>query len=214
MPERTPKLSAMAVGVFKASRVLSVPVKWVGTEDWLLDNGGPKGSYVSAAVLAIRLGMAKDSVEEHRRTLQRYGLYCVIQLRGQGNPNGWVLWLPEHFIPVGARRVPDAEIAVYAHRFDEYLEAIRDGTITVLNPATGGVVNPATSGVLKAAIGGVVRHTTPVVGGKGGSPSHFSHPQEGTYVPSPSVVKGEEGDVAKATRRVRGTEGERRDTGT
>lgn len=188
----------LGMRVLKASHVLSGPAKLVWIEDWHLDLG-PEGCWLSAAKLGQRLGMARDSVEVHRRNLTGLGLYQVLQLKGLGKSNGWIPIMPENFVPVG-KKLDDAEIAVYASRLDRYLEGVESGTITPLKgDATNGVGNPATDGRVRDAIDGVVRHATSPSGGKGGSSSSPSSSPRGTYVPSPSAVR--EDDVADATRQ-------------
>jgi hypothetical protein len=96
MDERPPKLPFAATRVIKASRLLGAGQKLVWLEDWALD--GPEGAWISGAHLAVRLGMSRQNVDQHRQHLQALGLHTVIARPG-ARTDGWRPTLPPACIP-------------------------------------------------------------------------------------------------------------------
>lgn len=146
--ERPQRLVPTAVAAFKAARKIPWGVKAVFVEDWILDQG-PEGAWASATVLAARLGMSKDNVEQHRRWLLSVGFYHVVRRAG-AKSDGWVPTLP-----LGCRHhgTTPADIQATAARID----ALVTGTVL---PVEGGVAATAKRGAARPTSRGAVESAT------------------------------------------------------
>lgn len=189
MHERPPKLSFSATRVLKASRVLAWGAKAVWLEDHALDQG-PEGAWISAANLGARLGLAKESVERHRRSLLKLGLYHVVRRPG-ARADGWVPTLPAICIPP-LRPTVDHIMTGAAH-LDQWL-GVPNG---VTADAMHGVMDDATMAQSVTPLAPEARRAE---GGRGEGRAPTFRGRETTLQPL------EDGEVARATEAEDGAE--------
>lgn len=117
---RPRKVPPIAVSVVWGSRLLTLAEKVIWYQDWLLDQDGADGSYISHVSMAARLGdsIAEGTVSRIRQRLKRLTLHEPIR-RVDARNLGWVSTVPVHVIPRSGRDVPAMSAAL-----DAYLETL------------------------------------------------------------------------------------------
>lgn len=191
--------------VVKASEELSSGQKLVWLEIASLD-AGEKRAFVSSQLLATRLGMGQDNVEQHRRALRGLGLLGSGPCPGKKLTTWWPE-LPGDCAPVGPRPA-DREIHGLAQRLDDVIRSARAGpegggpsyappSIKEGVPQSAsrgrseGVVGSAPQG----AAGGVVHYAGRGVGGRAPISTEL-----GTSSPTSLDMQRSQGDGSDRTR--------------
>ena len=116
MNERPPKLPPIALGVFWGCPELTLGEVVVCYHDWLLDQGGPDGAYISHASLAARLGnkLKAGTISRIRQRLKRLTLHDTIR-RPDARNLGWVTTLPRICVPRTYHEIPALAISLGQH---------------------------------------------------------------------------------------------------
>lgn len=116
MSERPIKLPAIALGVFWGCPELTLGEVVVCHHDWVLDQGGPDGAYISHESLAARLAgkLKAGTISKIRQRLKRLTLHETIRRRDARNL-GWVVTLPRHCIPRTYHEIPALGVALGEH---------------------------------------------------------------------------------------------------
>lgn len=125
---RPPRAGKIVMAAIKATRGLPWETKAVWLEDWLLDQT-PAGSYASARVLAMRLGLSEDGVDRRRRFLHKMGFYERADGYGR-RAGGWVPRCPRG-LDIPSRVSPESVTALA-----ETIAAYLDGQL-VPHPESG-----------------------------------------------------------------------------
>ena len=120
MTDRDAKLTGSCLLVVWGSRVLTLGEKVVFHHDWLLDQGGADGSFISHASMEARLGgsLVAGTISKIRQRLKRLTLHEPIR-RADAMNLGWISTLPRQFHPRSFREVPVMAVAL-----DDYLRKL------------------------------------------------------------------------------------------
>ena len=116
MSDRPPKLPAIALGVLWGCQELTLGEAVVCYHDWVLDQGGPDGAYISHESLSARLGgkLKAGTISRLRQRLKRLTLHDTIRRRDARNL-GWVLTLPRGCVPRTYHEIPSLAVALGQH---------------------------------------------------------------------------------------------------
>lgn len=116
LSDRPPKLPAIALGVFWGCPELTLGEVVVCYHDWILDQGGPDGSYISHESLAARLAnkLKAGTISRIRQRLKRLTLHETIRRKDARNL-GWVTTLPRVCVPRTYHEIPALAIALGKH---------------------------------------------------------------------------------------------------
>ncbi len=106
----------MALGVIWACPELTLGETVVCYHDWVLDQGGPDGAYISHESLSKRVGgkLTAATISRIRQRLKRLTLHEPLRRRDARNL-GWVVTLPRHWVPRTYREIPALAAALGAH---------------------------------------------------------------------------------------------------